>query len=90
MAKTRVKLNSAGVRDVFKQWADGAGIESGRRIADTMNATAPVESGALSRSHEAWVEQHGDRPVVRAGSHLDYAATIMVATGYGARALDSA
>ena len=90
MAKARVKLNRAGVTDVFQQWAQGDGLARGERVAAAMNSSAPVESGALSRSHHAQVVQHPSRPVVQVGSDLDYAAVIMVATGYAARALDSA
>jgi len=90
MARTRVKLHSAGVKDVFKQWAEGEGLQQGERVAAAMNASAPVESGALSRSHHAEVVHHPSRSVVQIGSDLDYALPIMVATGYAARALDSA
>jgi len=91
MAKARVKLNSAGVIDVFDQWAKGDGMARGERVAAAMNSSAPVESGALSRSHEAHVVKHSSgRSVVQIGSDLDYAAAIMVSTGYAARALDSA
>jgi len=75
-------LSSSGVRDHL--------LGLGDKVAATMNATAPVASGALSHSHKATAEQHGDRVVVHVGSDLDYAAVIMVATGYAARALDSA
>jgi len=90
MAKVRVKLNTAGVRDIFEQWAKSDGLARGERVAAAMNSSAPVESGALSRSHHAEVVQHPSRPVVQVGSDLDYAAAIMVSTGYAARALDSA
>lgn len=85
----KVRLNSAGIRDLFRQWASGDGMARGARIAATMNATAPVDSGALSHSHHAEIVQHPSRPVVQIGSDLPYAGEIMVRTGYGARALDA-
>lgn len=91
MAKTRVKMDSAGARELLSSPKVAAHLESlGERVAAAMGSTAPVESGALAASHRVEAEQHGDRVVVRVGSDLDYAAAIAVATGYMARALDAA
>jgi hypothetical protein len=91
MAKSKVVMNHAGSRDLLKspEVADAL-LAMGSRVAATMNSTAPVDSGALSRSHYAEAVQHPSRVVVQVGSDLGYAAEVMVRTGYAARALDSA
>lgn len=84
-------MNRSGVRAMLKSPEVAAALLGmGSRVAATMNATAPVDSGALSRSHHAQAVQHPSRVVVQVGSDLDYAAEVMVRTGYAARALDSA
>lgn len=89
--KPRVKLHPSGVVDLLQDpGVRDDLLRRGEAVAARMDATAPVDTGALSRSHRVYAEDHGDRVVVRVGSDLDYAAKVAVATGYMARALDGA
>jgi hypothetical protein len=90
MARTRVVVHQKGLREVFAAWAESDGEQRGRRVAQAMQAAAPVQSGNLAESHDVRVVQHPSRPVVQVGSTLDYALPIAVGTGYMARALDAA
>lgn len=92
MAKARVKMNSAGVREVLSSSGVRADLlRRGARVAAAMNATAPVgETSKLSQSHKAEADEHPNRVAVHIGSELDYALGVAVGTGYMARALDVA
>lgn len=89
-----IRLNSAGVRAVMR--APGVREELLRRMeraAAQANETAPVgETGELSRSHEAYVDERPDDqlPVARVGSSKDYALGVEARTGYLSAALDAA
>lgn len=91
MARSRVKMNTAGVREVLS--SPGVRAELARRgeqVRAAMAASAPVESGTLAASHSVEIDEHPNRVVAHIGSDLDYALPIAIGTGYMARALDAA
>lgn len=91
MPKVKVKLNSAGVVDIFEQWASRDGARRAARVAAQARATAPVVSGTYRDSIRVSRETHGrGRPVFHVGPSVDYGMEVETATGTMARALDAA
>lgn len=91
MAKAKVKLNSAGVVDIFNQWADNDGARRAERVAAQAQSIAPVRSGAYRDSITVTRETHGKgRPVFHVGPSVAYGWEIEARMGIMARALDSA
>jgi hypothetical protein len=90
MAKTRVELNSPGVRALLND--DGVRADLTRRMESVLGAAvsgAPVESGAYRDSIH--IEQATtDRAVVRVAAGTDHALTVEARTGNLSRALDAA
>lgn len=89
-----VRMNIKGVKETLR--APGVRDELLRRMeraAAQANANAPVgETGDLSRSHTAYVDDRPDSqlPAARVASDRDYALLIESATGYLSAALDAA
>lgn len=91
MPRVKVKLNSAGVVDIFEQWAARDGARRADRVAAQGRATAPVVSGTYRDSIRVSRETHGrGRPVFHVGPSVDYGMKVEAATGNMARALDAA
>lgn len=89
-----LRLNFKGVKAVMRQ--QGVRDELLRRMeraAAQANANAPVgETGDLSRSHTAYVDDRPDSqlPAARVRSDRDYSIGVEARTGYLSAALDSA
>ena len=91
MPRVKVKLNSAGVVDIFEQWAARDGARRADRVAAQGQATAPVVSGTYRDSITVTRETHGKgRPVFHVGPSVAYGWEIEARMGIMARALDSA
>lgn len=89
MAKTRVKLDSRGVRDVFDQWATNDGARRIERAANAARSAAPVATGAYQASIRVERVQT-DRPVWRVVASAPHALVVEARTGTLARALNAA
>lgn len=89
-----VRMNIKGVKETLR--APGVRKELMRRMeraAAQANANAPVgETGNLSRSHEAYMDDRPDSqlPAARVRSDRDYALVVESRTGYLSAALDAA
>lgn len=91
MSRTRVVVHGGKpFRDVFEQWAKNDGAKRAARVADSMRATAPVESGAYRAGIAATLDEHPGRPVFHIGSDVPYADVVEANTGNAARSLDAA
>lgn len=90
MARPKVKLNTAGVLEVFDQWADGDGAARAERIAAEMRENAPVKTGNYRDHIEVRRVNHRGRPVFQVGSTSPHAHLVEASTGNAARALDAA
>lgn len=89
MGTVRVQLNSAGVQDVFRQWARNDGAARIGRVEQAAKSSAPSESGEHAESiHVEQVET--DRPVWRVVADSDHSLYVEAATGHMARSLDAA
>ena len=94
MARQRVILNAAGVRELLS--SAGVQAELERRMAPVLaeaRATAPVDSGDYQRSLRLWAEVHSGRSrrvAVHVGSDAEHALAVQATTGNLSRALDAA
>ena len=86
----KVKLNSAGVNDVFAQWARNDGATRAERVAAQQRATAPVESGELRDSIEVQRHEHPTRPAFHIGPTAAHGLAVEARTGFVSRSLDAA
>lgn len=91
MAKTKVKIHSAGIRDILTS----SGVESHLRArmevaAAAARASAPVASGAYRDSIHVEEVRRQDRVVVRVVADVPHALAVEAGTGNLARALDAA
>lgn len=87
----KVKLKSAGMRELLK--SAGVGADLKRRaegVAATARASAPVDSGEYASSISVVVEQHTDRVVAHVVATAPHSMLVEANTGNLARALDSA
>ena len=89
MARTRVKIHSAGVLDVFDQWAQNDGLPRMQDALAAAQALAPRVTGHYASRFFVEVDETG-RAVVRLGNDSDYAMTVEASHGVLARALDAA
>lgn len=90
MARAKVKLNRAGMRELLK--SDGVRDELTRRMGPVLaaaKASAPVKSGAHRNSLHI-VQATTDRVVVRVVADSDHSLAVEATTGHMARALDQA
>ncbi len=90
MAGVKIKLNSAGMRDLL----NGNEVESflegrGEAVLRAAQSSAPVASGEYRDSLRMWTEQHATRVVVRVGSDVPHAYVVEANHGTLARALDA-
>lgn len=90
MARTKVKMHSAGVLDVFNQWAAKDGEARMERVADTARANAPVVTGTYRDSIHVETVRHNGRTVVQVVADAPHAMTVEASQGVLARALDAA
>ena len=87
----RIKLNSAGIREVLKSSGVAAELQArAERVAQAAEASAPRESGEYANSIEVVVEQHADRAVAHVVAKAPHSLRLEANTGNLARALDAA
>lgn len=89
-----VRMNMRGVRATMRDpRVKALLLERMKRVAEQANSNAPVgETGELSQSHEAYVDDRPDTylPAARVESSKDYALVVESRTGYLSSALDAA
>lgn len=89
-----LRLNNQGIRATMRDPRVKAMLlERMKRVAQQANENAPVgETGELSQSHEAYVDDRPDThlPAARVESSKDYALVVESRTGYLSSALDAA
>lgn len=90
MARFRVKLNSAGMRELLNAPAlERHLLDRAERAAAAARASAPVESGEYRDSIHAETV-HTDRVVGRVVADVDYAVAVEAATRNLGRSIDAA
>lgn len=90
MARTKVKLNHAGMRDLLRD--PGVRAELTRRaelVLQEATANAPVDTGAY-RDGLQIIQDTTDRAVVRIAGTAPHSHLVEAKTGNLARALDAA
>jgi hypothetical protein len=91
MARVRVKLKSAGMRDLLKSAGVAADLKRrADRVAQTAKGSGPVDSGEYVNDISVVVEQHADRVVAHVVAGAPHSMIVEAATGNLSRALDSA
>lgn len=90
MARSSVKLNSAGMEELLKSSDVESFLEGrGEAVLNAAQSAAPVASGEYRDSLRVWTEDHPTRVVVRVGSDAPHAWVVEANTGTLARALDA-
>lgn len=90
MARTRVELNSAGVRELLNDSGVRAELERrAERVAAAARATAPVATGAYRDSIHVTTGRT-DRAEARVVAPVPHAMLVEAKTGNLARSLDAA
>lgn len=90
MARVKVRMNSAGSREVLSSPGVRADLEERTRNAlNAARGAAPVVTGNYIRGLEAQVEQHGDRLVGRVYARAPHSHFVEAKHGVLARAVDS-
>lgn len=90
MARTKIRMNSSGMRAFLRSAAVGSALRPpAERIASAARASAPVETGAYRDSIHV-ESATTDRVVARVVADVPYARVVEARTGTLARALGAA
>lgn len=90
MARTRVKLNSGGMKSLLNDAGVAADLQSrGQAVLNIARATAPVDTGEY-RNSLFLIPATTDRAVCRIGTSAPHGMIVEWRTGNLAKALDAA
>jgi hypothetical protein len=90
MARVRVDLRSAGMRDLLRDpGVVGDLRDRADRVLASATGSAPVDSGAYKDSLEVRVVEHNGRPVAQVHATAPHAMVVESRTHTLARALDA-